>query len=489
MPSGGIPVAVEMGKRDAFEGIEIRRKRDLLSTGFLRRLVTHRAFQFAVILPNLLIFWLVILAGFFGTPVGNMNISITFVWMLWWFALIAIMVPFASRVWCTVCPIPAFGDWIQRRGFIRKKTKENPTTQGKSWPKRLRSIWPQNLGFLMIATFSALLVTRPEATALILLALILAATVVAVVYSKRAFCRYLCPVGGFLGLFSMFSSLELRAKDKELCKRHMSKDCVKGCDVSFGCPWFEYPGTMERNNFCGLCFECVKACPFDNIALRTRGFGKDLLVKGRHGLDEAWKVFIMLTLAVLYIVVMQGPWGIVRTWANVFYTPPYGWALNGVNGFLLYAGIFWGSTLLIIPGIFLGFTSLSRFLGGRQVRLKVAFTNLAYAAIPLALAAWIAFSIPIVMVNWSYIVATVSDPFGWGWNLFGTRDVAWQPLIPQWIPYIQMAVLNIGLAFSAYFGFRIARETFGAERSFRAFVPLLAFLLLAAGTLAWLFTG
>jgi hypothetical protein len=418
-----------------------------------------------------------------------MNISVTFVWMLWWFALIAIMVPFFGRVWCTICPIPAFGEWIQRRGFIRKRGMENPTATGRKWPRRFRNIWMQSLGFLVIATFSTLLVTRPQATALILLLLIVVATVIAVIYSRRAFCRYLCPVGGFLGLFSMFSSLELRAKDKDLCKRHVSKECVQGSDTSFGCPWFEYPGTMKRNNYCGLCFECVKACPFDNISLRLRWFGKDLLVKEGRGLDEAWKVFIMLTLAVLYIVVMQGPWGTVRDWANVFYLPPYGWGLTGVESFLLYAGIFWGSSLLVIPGIFLGFTYLSRALGGRHVSLKRAFVDLAYAAVPLALAAWIAFSIPIVMVNWSYIANTVSDPFGWGWNLFGTRDVAWSPLFPQWIPYIQVAVVNIGVAFSAHYGYLITKQTFGDEKVLRAFAPLLAFLLLAAALLAWLFTG
>ncbi len=482
-------MALEVEKSKLFRRFGLRRKRDLLSIGVIRRLVTHRAFQYAIILPNLLIFWLVILAGFFGTPVGNMNIGITFVWMLWWFALIAIMVPVAARLWCTVCPIPAFGEWIQRRGFIRKRTKENPTTKGRAWPRRLRNIWLGSFGFLGIATFSALIVTRPVATSIVLLSLILIATVLAVLYARRAFCRYVCPVGGFLGLFSMFSSLELRVHDKELCKRHVSKDCVQGADTSFGCPWFEYPGTMKRNNYCGLCFECVKACPSDNVSLKTRWFGKDLLVKEGRGLDEAWKVFIMLTLAVLYIVVMQGSWGTIRDWANVFYVPPYGWGITGVNSFLLYVGIFWGSTLLAVPGIFLGFTAISRYVGGRHVALKEAFTNLAYSAVPLALTAWIAFSIPIVMVNWSYIVATISDPFGWGWNLLGTRDIAWQPFLPQWIPYIQMAVMNIGLAFSTYYGFLLVRQTFGSEKALRAFLPLLAFLLLATTMLAWLITG
>jgi ferredoxin len=483
-------VATDIGTPAKFVAfVKPKEKGNLLSIPFLGRLVRHRAFQYAVILPNLLVFWLVIVAGFFGSPVGNMNLSITFVWMLWWFALIALMVPLGARVWCTICPIPAFGEWIARHGLVRKDTKDNPTFRGRAWPRKLRNIWPQSFGFLLIATFSALIVTRPVATGIVLLGLILIATVMMLIYSRRAFCRYVCPVGGFLGLFSMTSTVELRAKDKALCQKHISKDCIKGCDVSFGCPWFEYPGTMERNNFCGLCFECVKACPFDNIAVRTRPFGQDLLVKKGRGLDEAWKTFIMLTLAVLYIVVMQGPWGTIRNWANVFYAPPYGFALTGLDTFALYVGIFWGATLVAVPAIFFGFAALSRFLAGRTVGLKEAFTSMSYAAIPLALTAWIAFSIPIVMVNWSYIAATVSDPFGWGWNLFGTRDIAWQPLLPQLIPYIQVAVVDVGLALSARFGVRIARDTFGRDKALRAFAPILAFLVLTAMLLIWLFTG
>ena len=73
---------------------------------WLRRMVLGRSFQFLVILPNLFIFYLLIIAGFFGTPVGNRNAIIVFVWILWWFLLIAILVPLGSRTWCTMCPLP-----------------------------------------------------------------------------------------------------------------------------------------------------------------------------------------------------------------------------------------------------------------------------------------------------------------------------------------------------------------------------------------------
>ncbi|MEM4310874.1 MAG: 4Fe-4S binding protein [Nitrososphaerales archaeon] len=463
---------------------------DLLQIDLIKRLVKHRAFQFAVILPNLFFFWLIILTGFFGSPVGNMNLSITFVWMLWWFALIALLVPLFSRLWCTICPIPSFGEWMQRKGFIRKKEDYKPLGFNKSWPVRFRNIWLQNLGFLILATFSVLLVTRPIVTGIILAILIILASVLAIFYAKRVFCRYICPVGGFLGLFSMFSSIELRVKKKELCVHHFSKECIKGCETSYGCPWFEYPGSMERNNFCGLCFECVKACPFNNIALNLRSFGKDILAKVGRSLDEAWKAFIMLTLAILYILVMQGPWGWIRDLANVFYSPSYGFALNGIEGFLLYAGLFWGTSLGLTPVTFLGFSYLSKAFSKASLPLRRLFIDFSYELIPLALGAWIAFSIPIIMVNWSYIVNTLSDPFGWGWNLFGTKEIPWTPITPEFIPYLQVLIVTIGLFYSIKLGFKLSSQHFLEKNlALRAFIPQLAFLIGTSILLAWLFVG
>src|SRR5512140_1491136 len=63
-------------------------------------LAKQRWFQFAAVLPNLVFFTLFLGAGIFGTPVGNRNIIIVFVWILWWFLLISVLVPFASRIWC-----------------------------------------------------------------------------------------------------------------------------------------------------------------------------------------------------------------------------------------------------------------------------------------------------------------------------------------------------------------------------------------------------
>ncbi len=88
---------------------------------------------------------------------------------------------------------------------------------------RLSNIWLQNFGFLFLATFSALLVTRPIFSAVVFGLLFLLATALALVYRLRTFCNYVCPISEFLSLYAMTSTMELR-----------SVGCVGECALS-GC--------------------------------------------------------------------------------------------------------------------------------------------------------------------------------------------------------------------------------------------------------------
>lgn len=469
------------------------KKFDVLKIKILKRILNHRAFQYAIILPNLLVFWLVILAAFFGTPVGNMNISIVLIWILWWFALIGLMVPLLSRVWCTICPIPVFGDWFQRRDMIRKSGEKVPRFTGlnRKWPKKLDNIWIQNIGFLTVATFSAIMVTRPVVTGILLSSLFIIGTVMALIWKGRAFCRYVCPVGGFLGLFSMTATVEIRPIDDATCQHHVDKECLKGGENSYGCPWLIYPGGLKRNNFCGLCFECIKACPYDNLALNVREFGSDLTVKSGKAVDEAFKTFIMLTLAPLYIIVMQGPWGWIRNMANVFWVPPFGWAVTGLEGFAVYTGIFFIGTLVFTPSIFLFFTWISKILvKSKDITLKKLFIHSSYELIPLALMAWIGFSIPLLLTSWTYIVNVMMDPFGLGWDPLGIGYIAWSPLIPEFIPYMQLITVIVGIYYSIKVGYKISTQLFeDKSKALTYFVPHLIFILLISSFFVWLFLG
>jgi ferredoxin len=421
-------------------------------------------------------FAIAIVAGLFGTPVGSRNFSIVVVWIAWWALLMLLAVPFLGRSWCSVCPIPAPGEWLQRGALLA------PTGRGLGlgwrWPKRLRGIWLQNGAFVLLALFSAVVLTQPFVTALVLLALLIVATATGVIFERRAFCRYLCPVGGFIGLYSQLAPVELRVKDSAVCASHRVKTCYTGNADGYGCPWQVFPAGLVKNINCGLCFECVRTCPYDNIAFNIRPFGADLLQPRGRRLDEAFKGFIMLGSSLVYIAVMLGPWGALKSAAYAV----------GSFAWITYAAAFVLIVLVVMPGIFLAAVLVGRALGRSRVPARKAFVHMSYSLTPLGLAAWIAFSLSFVFSNISYVWPVLSDPLGRGWNVIGTAGVSWTPYLTRAVPFLQTIVVLAGLAWAAFAAQRIAGQLVEEEQAGHAAtwqaLPVVAFCtVVAAGLL------
>jgi hypothetical protein len=107
--------------------------------------------------------------------------------------------------------------------------------------------------------------------------------------------------------------------------------------------------------------------------------------------------------------------------------------------------------LVIFPGLYYLSIRLGKWYARADaVPTKELFLRYAYMLVPMGLLAWIAFSVPLIMVNGSYIISVISDPLGWGMNLFGTAEFRWTPLWPEWVPFIQVPILLAGF----YYGLR-----------------------------------
>jgi polyferredoxin/plastocyanin len=454
----------------------------------LRWLVTRRWFQFAVVLPNVIVLFFFVVAGLFGSPIGNRNIIVTIVWILWWFLLITLLVPIGGRSWCMMCPIPFFGEWFARRRLIgvRSRTERSDSLRtgslNRRWPHRLSRMWIQNLLFLALCTFSTILVTRPALTAVVLLLMVAAALVVHAVYSRRSFCRYLCPLNAWMSVYAMTAVTEVRPRDDTLCSDCRDHACAVGNDTAWGCPWMVNPSKLNRNNYCGLCMECVKACPNGNLTVLARPFSADVSVRR---LDEAFMALIMIVLVIAYTVTLLGPWGTLKLWANV--TETGDWA-----GFALHTAVIWFAALVALPALWHGLSWLALRLAGshRHVSVRDVFIQYSYLLVPLGLLAWAAFSLPLIMVNWTHIAGSISDPMGWGWDLFGTAHQAWSPLHPEWIPYLQIPLLLLGLGVALARGGVVARQLFPDRSSaLRSLLPHAAACVAITLVLLRLFVG
>jgi len=452
----------------------------------VRQLLKSRWMPFLLLAFNLFMFTVILMAAWIGgVGAGNYNFGIMIIWILWWVVLMMILVPGLSRFWCTVCPLPLVGEWLQRLTLVgvRHDPKKGNLFAGfkKRWPKSLSNMWVMNFLFLGTTFFSAFFTTRPVGTFVLLFSIIILSIVLSVIYHKRTFCLYVCPISGFQALYSNFAMTEVRVKDPTICRDHKSKGCVVGNASGYGCPWLLLPYKFTRNTYCGMCFECFKTCEYDNMALNLRPPGTDLLVDDNRRLDESWKAFIMLGVSVFFFLVMQGPWGALKDWANA--------ATWG--GYLTFIGVHSLFNLAVIPAIFLGFIWWSRRMArAPEVPLKKAYINFSYTLVPLGLVAWIAFSFGILLPNSSYVLHILSDPFAWGWDLFGTAHFPWTPFWTGIMPWIQAVCLLVGLLFSLDFAYRLARQTYPSEaQAGRGLLPVALFLTLATGALLWLFIG
>src|SRR3989304_950391 len=58
---------------------------------------------------------------------------------------------------------------------------------------------------------------------------------------RRAFCRYVCPMGGFIGLYSQVAPVEMRVDSRATCAACQTKACYNGSPEGYGCPWGGLP--------------------------------------------------------------------------------------------------------------------------------------------------------------------------------------------------------------------------------------------------------
>ncbi len=462
--------------------ISLNSRFEITKFKIVRNIFKSRWFPLIAIIINVFIFAIILMAGFVGGwGAGNYNFGIMIVWILWWVLLMLILVPLFSRIWCMVCPFPLFSDWFQRGklyGVLQGKLKG----LNLKWPRSLKNMWVMNFLFLFTTFFSGFFTVRPLATFILLGTIILIAFIIGMFFEKRTFCRYICPVSGFQGLYSQFAISEIRHKDSEICKKHTPKTCFVGNEYGYGCPWLVTPFDFNKNTYCGMCLECFKTCPYDNMAWNLKPPGVDLLVDTKReprGLDEAWKAFIMVGVAIVFFVAFQGPWGVIKDMIR-------GTTLKGYLTFVISHTVF---NLLLIPAIFFIFAFLSKVLSGaKDVSLKKVFLNFSYTLVPLGLGVWIAFSIGIILPNGSYLLHILSDPFAWGWNLFGTANFPWTPIFTSVMGHLQGATLLIFYLFSLAYGYRLSKQTYiESDKAIRGWIPILAFLTFVNILFLWLY--
>jgi hypothetical protein len=384
------------------------------------------------------------------------------------------------------CPIPFFGEILQRRSITGVR---QGTTNGSRnlfygfnlpWPDCLKNGFPRLVFFLIAATLATTFAAKPQATGIAILVLLVLATVMALVWRQRSFCQHLCPINTFIGTYAKTGKLALRKVDPVICSECKPVFCEKGSTGGWACPYELNVRDISNNVDCGLCTECIKSCHYNNVTLRWRKFASESTV---GSISLAWTIMALFVIASAYTILYLGHWPRIRDYVNIL--DKGNWDLFGI-----YALSLWSTALIIFPLIYYIVTGISKRVSRAEHNTLDLMIASSGALLPLGLFVWFAFIIQMLFTNLSFVGQSLSDPFGWGWNLLGLAGTPWKQFLPRFIPWIQVFLVLTGFGYSLRNLWCIwVEKTANIKTAFRGVIPLVLFLGLLTSIFIWFYAN
>lgn len=388
-----------------------------LTATFVGRLLTHPVCIVALKTVTLALFVVTIVAGLIGDQNPYRNIAPTLVWIVWWVGL-AYVAAFVGDLWALINPWRTTFDAVYwLAGGGAKLSRRRP------YPSAL-GVWP---ACVLLLGFAWLELVYPNAAVPAYIAgLAIAYSILTwggmAVFGRDAWLRHGEVFSVFFGAFARFAPLE--ARGGRLLLRPFAAGLREACPVS------------------------VSMMAFVLLMLAT------VLYDGLIGTGE-WAA-----LEGLLRRVWPGPEAAAG-------------AVIATIGLLA----FW----LLFLAAYLGIcAAMSRLAGGRPGTLEVG-RRFALALIPIAIGYHVAHYLVFLLVQGQYIIPLVSDPFGYGWDLFGTAgyrvDIAIAGARFAW--YAALAAIVAGHVLAVYLAHLCAMTVFAPARTALATqVPMTVLMVL-----------
>lgn len=141
-------------------------------------------------------------------------------------------------------------------------------------------------------------------------------------------------------------------------------------------------------------------------------------------------------------------------------------------------------TISVIGVAYLGASALAARLGGTGNARSVA-RRFAHTLVPIAFAYAFAHYFTLILFEGQLLISTLSDPFGRGWDLFGTADRTISYALIQgstvWVWYVQVAVIVLGHLAGVVLAHDRALADFRGLRAVRSQYAMLVLMVLLTG--------
>ena len=341
------------------------------------RALFHPAATASVQVISVALFVVVLAAGLFGTQVATKNIAPSFIWITWWVGL-AYVAALVGNPW------PAINPWsIVYAGLERAARWFGSARRlhlGLAYPPGIGA-WPAVALFGLFAWFELISETAKVPASL---------ATAALVYSgltwlgMAAFGRRVWLANGeaFSLAFSVF-----------------------GRFAPIG-PGDDRPGGSRR-------------------ALHFRPYAGALIVTTPCRLSMTAFVLIMLA-TVTFDGLKETPfWGDLLRWIAL--APSLHPPIRALHDFGFdFHVVLETAVMVLFPAlflaIFLGFSWLVRWAGGESRTVIETAGLFVWSLVPIAIAYHLAHYLSYLLLAGQLAIPLASDPFGFGWNLFGTAD-------------------------------------------------------------------
>jgi cytochrome c oxidase assembly factor CtaG/ferredoxin len=423
---------------------------DLLSLPLVGPLLRWPHLRRAAQLMTFLLALLVVIDGLLGPQMAPMNLAGVLPWTHWrGLTVLALLV--AGNVFCFACPF----------NFARELGRRILPARW-SWPRRLRSKWIAIalllLFFWAYEAFS--LWESPSYTAMLVIGYFAAAIIVDGLFKGASFCKYVCPIGQYQFVQSLISPVEVSVRNLAVCGTCQTHDCIRGNDKQRGCELQLFQPRKASNMDCTFCLDCVHACPHENISLLASLPGTQLVKiqrskKRRDRLFRRFDVTVLIFLLVFAAFINAGGMVVpVQAWERSLQTS---FRLGSMQ---LILGVLYALSMVAIPALLVTCCVwLSRVFGRTRAKWRETVSTFAPAFVPLGFSMWlIHFSYHLLSSGQTALPVIQRAAMDMGITIFGAPDWSLSSAMPSfdWLPSVELLVLDLGLLFTLYIGWRMA---------------------------------
>jgi hypothetical protein len=431
----------------------------------INKLLEYKWFPIGFRILTLIAFLLLVIVGysspssdpFFINQLSKTNLTTSFVWRLWW-PLIVLSAIFFGRIWCMVCPVELITSFFARIGFKLRR------------PQWILSGWVISIFYMIVLIVGVTILQidlNPEYTSYYLISIIGIAVFSGLVFEKNTFCRYICPVGYLLGIFSKMAVTAWRVKKEAVCKSCSDKSCIsskylyqmnyKSCGVDL------VPSELNDNSSCLLCGGCLKTCNTyrannnssrPNPAIVKKGFAHDLMQLHPLKLAE-WFFLFLLT-------------------GSLIFEMTHFKVISDISDLMLPKNLFAGFSqgklktvaeaaflFLLLPAIIWSLPFMLIRLFRIHLSLKTYLKDISVVFIPVIAAFFVGLSIMEIVTKFPYYKYIISDISGVETTkafLFRQIEI---PQLPYWIDIAFIFVLVLSLAYGVFLSFKLIPISMG----------------------------